>query len=312
MDDLVNKYGNQVAAISVYNNGGYPPFYNLTAYRKIYRYHAPYWVESAWYFATPWLWCDGDKDATWETGVWNAFVGQRVQVPQDIDFGMYGQYNAKNSTLDLQFQLINKGPKSMTGRLHGVLTEDGVLWSAPNGQKVHNRVPRIWWPDQMGRTVTLPPGGTTTVSASWNLDKAWNVNNLKVVAFVQDTAMQSDFTYAVFQGASQKVADIQSDIQADGVEAARDFQLFQNMPNPFNPSTKILFRVPEPSSVLMSVFDIHGGKHGDLIDRVMPAGSHSVVWDGKDETGRPLPSGVYFLKWKAGRHVRNIKMTLIR
>ncbi len=229
-----------------------------------------------------------------------------------MDVQIYGKYNRTSSTLDLQFQIKNISANRLTGRLHGVLTEDGVWWAAPNGQMVHNRVPRIWWPDHVGRTVTLPSGGTTSVSASWSLDKDWDVNNMNVVAFVQDTVMQSDFTNAVFQGAGQKVTDIQSDIRTDGIETARNFQLFQNTPNPFNASTKIFFRVPEQSLVLVSVFDIHGGKHGDLLERVMPAGSHSVVWDGKDETGRLLPSGVYILKLRTDRHVRNIKMTLMR
>jgi hypothetical protein len=312
LDNLVNKYGNQVAAIAVYNNGGNPPFFNQTALRKILRYYPPYWVETDWYFGTPWLWCDGNNHAAWQTSSWNTFIGQRVQVPQDMDLEIYGQYNAKNYTLDLQFQLKNTGAKPLTGRLHCVLTEDKVVWSAPNEQQVHNHIPRIWWPDEMGRAVTLPSGGTTMVSASWSLDKAWNADNLKVVAFVQDTAVQPDSTCAVFQGASQKVIDIQSDVHTDGIEVARNFQLFQNTPNPFNPSTIISFMVPEQSLVQVSVYDVCGKKHGDLLRRVMPAGSHSVVWDGKNEAGRPLPSGVYILMLQAGRHVGSIKMTLLR
>jgi hypothetical protein len=314
LDNLVNKYGNQVAAIAVYGANASPPFFNQTALKKIFRYPAPYWVgaDNAWEFGTPWLWCDGDKDAAWRTGVWNTFIGQRVPVPEELDLGIYGQYNAKNAALDLQFQMKNTGAKTITGRLHAVLTEDGVRWSAPNGQQVHNRIPRIWWPDEKGQTVTLPAGGATMVSASWSLDKTWNADNLKVVAFVQDIAIQLDSTCAVFQGACEKVTDIHTGIRTDGMEAVLNFQLFQNKPNPFNPATQILFHLPEQSHVLLSVFGIRGGKCCDLLERVMPAGSHSVAWDGKDETGRPLPSGVYILRLKADRHVRSIKMTMMR
>ncbi len=312
LDALVNKYGNQVAAIAVYDAGGTPPFYNLTSLLKITRYHAPYLIEGKYYFGTPWLWCDGNKNPTWDTSTWDAYISQHLSVPPEMDVQIHGQYNPAGGTLDLQFQVKNMSAKPLTGRMYGVLTEDGISWAAPNGQKIHNRVPRIWWPDKMGRTVTLASGGTTTISATWSINKDWKVDNLKVVAFVQDTTLQPDFTLAVFQGASQKVTDIQSGILTDGGEVVRNFQLFQNTPNPFNPSTKILFQMPEQNLVLVSVFDAQGRKIGTLFEGVMPAGSHAIVWNGRDEKGQPMPSGVYILKLNAGRNVQSMKMTLMK
>jgi hypothetical protein len=312
LNDLVILFEDQVAAIAIYSNGGEPPFFNQTAYKKIRQYHPPYLSGGSWQFGTPWLWCDGDKDATGKTSTWSAFIGERLLIPSNLDIQIVGFYNALNSTLALQFRVRNTGANSIAGRMHAVLVENGIRWNASNGQQIHNHVPRIWWPDYLGRSVRFPSGGITTISTNWSVDKAWNAAALEIVAFVQDTIMQTDFTYEIFQGAIQKVADIQMGIETDGVEAARIFQLFQNTPNPFNPSTKIPFQLPAQNRVVISIFDVRGGKIRTVFEGTMPAGSHSIAWDGNDENGLPAPSGIYIVTVKANRIVRSIKMTLMR
>jgi hypothetical protein len=69
-----------------------------------------------------------------------------------------------------------------------------------------------------------------------------------------------------------------------------------NYPNPFNPSTTIVFSIPESRRVRVSVYNIKGQKVKDLLNDEMMRGSHRVIWDGKDNSNRSVSSGIYFIR----------------
>ena len=74
------------------------------------------------------------------------------------------------------------------------------------------------------------------------------------------------------------------------------FGMEQNYPNPFNPETVISFRLPNDSHVVVKIFNMLGQEIRTLVEEQKQAGSHSVVWDGKDDSGRQASSGVYVYK----------------
>ncbi len=90
------------------------------------------------------------------------------------------------------------------------------------------------------------------------------------------------------------------------------FKLERNFPNPFNPETVIKFTLPHDSHVSLNVYNILGQVVNTLVDEALPAGNHSVIWDGKNEQGRDVASGVYFYRIKAGDFESIQKMTLLR
>ncbi len=92
------------------------------------------------------------------------------------------------------------------------------------------------------------------------------------------------------------------------------FTLGQNAPNPFNPSTTIRYTVPEGNQeyVTLKVYDLRGQLVRTLVDRFVESGAYSVIWDGTDETGRDVSSGVYFYRMKAGDFVQTRKMVLLK
>ncbi len=95
--------------------------------------------------------------------------------------------------------------------------------------------------------------------------------------------------------------------------APKRFSLAQNYPNPFNPGTKILFALPRASRITLQVFDVSGRQVRKLADGQFTSGRHQVVWDGRDDNGVPVASGVYFYRLKAGnRFVQTRKMILLR
>ncbi len=93
-----------------------------------------------------------------------------------------------------------------------------------------------------------------------------------------------------------------------------DYSLSQNYPNPFNPSTTIRFDVPGEVSdnVILKIFNTLGQTIKTLVDEPLPAGSHSVVWDGRDSVNRPIATGVYFYQLRAGDFIEVRKMALTK
>lgn len=92
----------------------------------------------------------------------------------------------------------------------------------------------------------------------------------------------------------------------------KDFVLFQNYPNPFNPSTTIPFSLPSRSHVTIIVYNIAGQRVATLVNEIKPAGSYHVDWDGKDQHGQTVASGVYLYELQAGEDVDTRKMLLLK
>jgi len=74
------------------------------------------------------------------------------------------------------------------------------------------------------------------------------------------------------------------------------FVILQNYPNPFNPSTTIQYRLNQKGTVNISVYNLSGQEIRQLIDSNQDPGQHSVSWDGKDEKGIVVGSGMYFYR----------------
>jgi hypothetical protein len=91
------------------------------------------------------------------------------------------------------------------------------------------------------------------------------------------------------------------------------YALYQNVPNPFNPSTSIGFEVPNGGGrVLIQVFDVTGRLVRTLLSGKVEAGRTSVPWQGLDNNGQPVSSGIYFVRMKAHGYAATRKMALLR
>ncbi len=90
------------------------------------------------------------------------------------------------------------------------------------------------------------------------------------------------------------------------------FALEQNFPNPFNPTTRISFEITAPQHVSLRVYDSAGRLVSVLVEERRGAGRHEVLWTGRDGYGRPVSSGVYFYRLRAGTMTLTRKMILLR
>ncbi len=88
--------------------------------------------------------------------------------------------------------------------------------------------------------------------------------------------------------------------------------LSRNYPNPFNASTTIEYALQSATDVELTIYDILGRNVITLADGLLGAGTHRIVWDGKDYAGRAMPSALYFYAIRAGEFVAIKKMTMIK
>jgi hypothetical protein len=90
------------------------------------------------------------------------------------------------------------------------------------------------------------------------------------------------------------------------------YKLYPNFPNPFNPETRIRFDIPESERVKVIIYDILGHHVRTLTNRDYDRGYHVLNWDGRNDAGALVSSGVYVCRIKAGEFIDHNKMTLVR
>jgi len=96
----------------------------------------------------------------------------------------------------------------------------------------------------------------------------------------------------------------------------KEYSLSQNFPNPFNPTTLIRYAIPDregrPHRINLKVYNVLGQRVRTLVNMEQAPGYYSVVWNGRDDYGRELASGVYFYRLKAGRYSSSKKLLLLK
>ncbi len=92
----------------------------------------------------------------------------------------------------------------------------------------------------------------------------------------------------------------------------KDYNLHQNYPNPFNPTTTTSYDLPEQSTVSLTVYDLRGQEVMTLQGAEKPLGNYEVQWNGLDQQGSPVSTGVYFARLQAGVYSKTIKMVYLR
>jgi hypothetical protein len=100
------------------------------------------------------------------------------------------------------------------------------------------------------------------------------------------------------------------------MELPRSWAMSQNYPNPFNPSTTIAFDIPGTlvtrDKVNLSIYDMRGRRVRTLVDSELEPGTHKVHWDGRDDRGGSVASGIYLYTLKAGVAIHTRKMTVLK
>jgi hypothetical protein len=99
---------------------------------------------------------------------------------------------------------------------------------------------------------------------------------------------------------------------AENREIPQDYRLLQNYPNPFNPATAIGYALPQISRVELKIYNLLGQEIRTLVDKQQQPGKYTITWDGADNHGQQVSSGIYIYQIKAGDYVESRKMVLLR
>lgn len=100
-------------------------------------------------------------------------------------------------------------------------------------------------------------------------------------------------------------------IQLTVEEVPGDYEI-GNFPNPFNPSTEIRYKLPQVSDVQIVIFNVLGQKVRQLVNSRQNAGTYAVRWEGDNDQGVAVPSGMYFLRMKAGDFLADRKLLFLK
>ena len=96
------------------------------------------------------------------------------------------------------------------------------------------------------------------------------------------------------------------------IRKGKAWKLIGNYPNPFNPETTISYSVKEPAPVKIEIYNTKGQLVRTLVNQIQPRGFYSEIWNGTDERGNPVASGVYMYRMTAGNYRSHKKMMLIK
>ena len=127
-----------------------------------------------------------------------------------------------------------------------------------------------------------------------------------LILTVTDTSGASDTTRIFIQVVLSVGVD-------DGFDALPEkFELFQNYPNPFNPTTTIMYALPVRSDVTLRIYNLMGQEILKITREGMGAGYHEERWNGLNQNGRKVASGIYIFRLNAADFIATKKMLLLK
>jgi len=187
--------------------------------------------------------------------------------------------------------------------------DGGATWSVlyPDGGYSHTK---------NYNTANPLPEGTPCWSGSFT----WRQETFDLSAYAGET-IQVRFRFASDGYVTEEgwyvddinlTSDMGSTDVAESGEFPLDFGLKQNVPNPFNPVTVIQYQLPQTAHVRIDIYNVAGKLVRTVVDEPQEAGYKAVTWDGTDESGRKVASGVYLYRMQAADHVSKRMMVLLK
>jgi hypothetical protein len=192
------------------------------------------------------------------------------------------------------------GGEELTGGQEYTLT-----WSAADNVGVTSIDILASWDGGATYPTTIAAGGSNDGAFGWAVpDTACTTVRVRVVAHDAAGLAQFDDSNANFT--------IAADTGIPGGPGHQVFGLRQNVPNPFSPGTTIAYSIPRTARVELVIYDVSGKLVRHLVEQELPAGEHATVWDGRDDAGLAVASGIYFYNLVANGRELARKMILLR
>jgi len=321
LDGIVQSHPNDVAFIRYHvwwPSPGNDPFWYADSFEiRPRRNWYPPWYSGG--YAAPWGHIDGTSNGT--TSQWATAVNQALGVSTPLTMTLSGWYNRTTRQGRINVRIVNTemNPLSRT-YVRYALTESGLRYNAPNGERIFGQVLRKFFSNgtdtlrmQGGDTVTIGGGATLNRGADFKIKSGYNADSCQLVVWVQKDTVISTYNKPVIQGSQIWVRTLPSGVEISPVvEPATGVWLSAAEPTPFKDQTRISFSLPQEGPVSLSVFNLLGARVNTLVLGTRPAGSHSVVWDGRDNRGARVPGGVYFFELKTPYKTLTAQTVVVR
>jgi hypothetical protein len=258
------------------------------------------------YYSIPWVpYCyfDGIVNGAENYGTWPALVDNRSVIFSILNISLSGYFDEGTGTGQVTVSIYAEETPGLSNlRLRTVITESNLSYGGDNW----NQVFRDMMPSTYGEAITISQGETLEFTYDLNITSPLTPRNCQIVAFVQ-----SEQNREILQSAKEWVTELTPVSVEEGISTPSIFSLSQNYPNPFNATTKIDFRT-SGGEVSLGIYDITGALVKTLVDGSLEAGSHSIIWNGKDNSDSEVSSGIYFYRLSDSRGESVRRMTLLK
>jgi len=214
-----------------------------------------------------------------------AYIGFQVDADADPPVNLSFSDEEVKSGIEVEFQASNS---IMAGSNYVIKNGADVTFTA-------------------GNAITLNGGTTIELGAAFCADVDPNFMN-SLAKRVATTSGSASSAHSHNESEEQGEKD-QSSRQED---IPMQFNLLQNYPNPFNPTTTIQYTLKEGCYVILKIYNISGQEVRTLVNEYQTAGYKATTWDGRNNSGQPVPSGIYLYKIRAADFTEFKKMALVK
>jgi hypothetical protein len=300
LDQIIWNHPGQIAAVDVHYPTG-NNFYLQEAFDRIQYYPPPFFGM----YVPPWMWFDGNNHSGMDHTIWESLIVDRMNDPAPVTITMDGVYSAGDDSGTVFVTFRNDSIDEISGRVIIVITEDSLVYAAPNGVMIHNSVPRDYIPDDSGTTVTIPAGDSVTVTQTIITSAGWVDANLNLLAWIQNDVEQPDSTKEIWQSALVKLVEL--GVAEHGAPAARS--ILRPAPNPCVDGTSFLFNLAPGERYSIRLFDITGREIRTYTGTARGT-QERVYWNLKDKHGDAAAQGVYFYRFDSGNSAATGKIVV--
>ena len=241
--------------------------------------------------------------------LWMFDQGAGAGLPQLIHQFNLNTLTATGVTHDV---LLELGPNA-SAIAGGLWVAEGIAGGTASIGGVLQGTPDVHFAYELTATA---PGWIWVMSTSGSIDPG-DAFDLPVRVYGTASAVDTAYVICLTNDPSLSMASIM--VARDVVTGIGDvaslpttFDISQNYPNPFNPTTTIKYQLPQVSDVRLQIYNVLGQRVRTLVNARVEAGYHQVVWDGLNEQGSAVASGVYIYRFEAGDYQKTMKLMLLK
>ncbi len=247
-----------------------------------------------------------------------------LQQQGEIYFGNYTLTDTNNLSVEVSATDANLNQASMTRNYQVATLSKGVthksysIMGKGEGYLLTSQISNVDLPvgwtllGQPLEVITTGSGGNVVLKAGY---EAGGLDQSKIGVYRYESGNWH------YLGGEGKEGHIESNIQKgtvavlynpDHKSVPKEFALENNYPNPFNPTTTIRYAVPAGSKVTLRVYNILGQEVRSLVNGFRDVGRYEVMWDGRNNGGNQVSSGVYLYRMEAGKFIQTKKMLFVK